>query len=352
MQARSAQIAARLAALDPGPNESPRPVSVAFAQLTARQRVASGKDKFDMLRSIFSPRLRPLWIGLTLIALASVALSFEPVRVWAGDLLALFRVKRITVVSIDSTRLTDLLGGTTLGKQVGQLLSDSVKVTREPTKPQVAASVSQASRRVGFTVRLPANRSDAPYLTVEGGSAFEFVVNRARAQNLIDQAGGKGLQLPAAVDGALVKVDIPLGVSAAYGDCPKLDQSQKGMMARRMADCVLLAEIPSPTVDVPSNVDVRQLAEIGLQLAGMNADQARAYSKTVDWTTTLVVPIPRNAASYKPVSVDGVTGYLIQRPSDDAPEYALIWVKDGIIYAIGGYGTDTATALAMGNSLR
>ncbi len=50
--------------------------------------------------------------------------------------------------------------------------------------------------------------------------------------------------------------------------------------------------------------------------------------------------------------MDGVSGYLIQRPLDDAPDYAIIWVKQGIIYAVGGIGSDTSAALAMANSLK
>ena len=72
---------------------------------------------------------------------------------------------------------------------------------------------------------------------------------------------------------------------------------------------------------------------------------------TVDWTSTLVVPIPRNAATYEQVTVDGVTGTLIQRPADDAPRFALLWVKDGIVYAISGLGTNSEKAIEMANSL-
>ncbi len=51
----------------------------------------------------------------------------------------------------------------------------------------------------------------------------------------------------------------------------------------------------------------------------MSAEEAAEFTSTVDWTSTLVVPIPRNAAIHEQVTVDGVTGTLIQRPSDDAP---------------------------------
>jgi len=39
-----------------------------------------------------------------------------------------------------------------------------------------------------------------------------------------------------------------------------------------------------------------QLAQIGLEFTGMSSDQAAAFTKSVDWTSTLVVPVPINAA--------------------------------------------------------
>ena len=114
----------------------------------------------------------------------------------------------------------------------------------------------------------------------------------------------------------------------------------------------MLVQIPSPTVNTPPDVDLAKLAEIGLEFTGMSPEQAQAFSQNVDWTSSLVIPIPRNAATYQQVSVDGVTGTLIQRPVDDAPEFALVWVKNGIIYAIGGLGSDSAKAIEMANALQ
>jgi hypothetical protein len=98
-------------------------------------------------------------------------------------------------------------------------------------------------------------------------------------------------------------------------------------------------------------VDVDELARIGLEFTGMSAEEAAAFTDTVDWASTLVVPIPKNAAIYEQVEVDGVTGTLIQRPADDYPQYALLWVKDEIIYAISGLGTGWQQAIDMANSL-
>ena len=131
----------------------------------------------------------------------------------------------------------------------------------------------------------------------------------------------------------------------------KREMETSGSPGRVYADCVILAEIPSPEVSAPASVNVAQLAQIALEFSGMTPEEAAAFTDTVDWTSTLVVPIPKNAASYQQVTVDGVTGTLIQRPSDDAPQFALLWVKDGIIYAIGGLGSNSQQALEIANSL-
>ena len=40
-----------------------------------------------------------------------------------------------------------------------------------------------------------------------------------------------------------------------------------------------------------------------------------------------------------------------QRPADDSPQFALLWVKDGIVYAISGLGTNSQQAIDIANSL-
>jgi hypothetical protein len=360
MQARAERVHAHLQALDPGPADAPLPARTAFTRLTARgrgwERTArpANKEKITMTKTMFSQRLRPVWISLCAVAILAVAFSFPSVRAFASDMLARLRVQQIQVVQLDSNRLSELGGNSALGKQIGQLVSDSMKVTKEPSKPRVVASAAEASKQVGFTVRVPGNRSDAPTITVQDGGAFEFVVNRSRAQTLLNEAGASNIQLPASVDGANVKVSIPAGATIAYGNCPKPGDPEpsKTSPARQYTNCTMVVENPSPTVDTPPNMNVQQLAELGLQFGGMSADQARAFSQRVDWTSTLVIPLPRNGATYKELTVDGVTGYLIQRPAGDASQYVIVWVKNGIIYAVGGTGSDSAAGLAMANSLK
>jgi Putative zinc-finger len=323
----------------------------------------------SVMSQIFSKRFRPAWALVIAVALLVASMSFEPVRAFAGQFLGLFRVQSVQVVEIDPTLMSQLTGESAISKQISQILSQEVTFTKKPSKPQVVQSAAQASQRAGFQVRLPASRTDTPQLIVSGGTAFQFVVDRKLAQSILDQAGRSDLQLPASLDGATIKVNIPSAVAAQYGDCPSPDVEQaatanqvvkhgqkeaqpSGPPGRPYANCVILAQLPSPTVDTPPNLDVEKLAELGLEFTGMKPADAHAYAQTVDWTSTLVIPIPRNAAQYKQVQVDGVTGYLIQRPADDAPQYALVWVKNGIVYAISGLGSNNAAAIQMANSMK
>jgi predicted anti-sigma-YlaC factor YlaD len=349
IHARATYVASSLGASEGPKTDSPE---AAFARLRPRLAEPSGGRASTLGR-----RLRVAWAPTALVIALAVALSVPSVRVWAGEFLGLFRVQHVTVLPVDITRLSALSQDQPLTTQLSQLLSSSVTMTRKAGDPQAADDPAQASQMAGFDLRLPTNRTDTPMLLVQSGEAFDIRIDRERAQSLIEAAGFAGLQLPQSIDGATISVDIPTGVTAGYGDCPALKEAVSegpdatGSLGRQYANCIMVAEIPSPTISTPPDLDIEQLAEIGLQFTGMTAEQAHQYSQTVDWTSTLVIPIPRNGASYEKVAVDGVTGYLIQRPTDDAPQYALIWVKDGIIYAIGGLGNNAQEALDMADSM-
>lgn len=308
-----------------------------------------------MFKKMFtSPVLR---IGLALVLILVVVLSIPATRALADQLLNLFRVQQVVVLPVDYTGIQQLTGNSALGSQLSDLISSSVSVDQKPGNPVTASDARQASQLAGFTVRLPQGMSPSR-ISVENAAAFSFKIDLAKAQALLNEAGRSDLVLPASIDGGVVSVNIPSSVSVAYGTCPQpgladtgLGVNSGGSSGRRYPDCVLMEETPSPTVSAPAGVDIAQLAQIGLEFTGMTSDQAAAFARSVDWTSSLVIPIPKNAATYEQVTVDGVSGTLIQRPADDAPQYALLWVKNGILYAISSLGTDSQHAIQMANSL-
>jgi hypothetical protein len=347
--ARSAQTAKSLAALAPTPAEQPSQPQTALARLKQ-----SPRKETSMLKSMFSSRLRPVWVGAAAVLALIVVLSFPNVRALASNFLGLFRVQNIQVIQIDPSRIGELNGGTALGQRIGEMFSDSFKSIKEPGEPQEVADAAAASAAAGFNVRLLDN-GQTPAITVQGSSAFEFTVDRARMQAILDD-GGFDTQLPASLDGAPIKIEIPAGVAVAYGKCPQpSDQAETrtGTEWRALSSCVILAQIPSPTITAPDDLDVPQLVEIGLQFIGMSEAEAKQVSSTVDFSTTLIIPIPRNAATVADVQVDGVKGTYLGRFADDGvpASYTVLWVKDGIVYALSGFGSQTE-AVNLANSLK
>jgi hypothetical protein len=305
-----------------------------------------------MFKKLFaSPLIR---YGIPTLLILTLIFAFPGTRALASELLNLFRVQQVAVIPVDFTGMEQLNG--VVGSDISQLISDSITMTQKPGDPINIADVSQASQLANFEVRAPQDKTPSS-IYVTSGSAFTFTIDRTKAQALLEEAGRNDLVLPESLNGAKISVSIPSSVSIAFGNCPPPSadgdgpEFGPGSAGRRYSDCIILAEIPSPSVSAPASVDVAQLAQLGLEFSGMTSEEAAAFTSTVDWTSTLVVPIPKNASTYEQVAVDGVTGTLIQRPADDAPQFALLWVKDGIIYAVGGLGSNSQQAFDIANSL-
>jgi hypothetical protein len=305
-----------------------------------------------MFKKIFAfPVMR---FGTALLVILALTLVFPGAHALADKILNLFRIQQVTVIPVDFTGLEQLTGDGALGNQFTELISSSMEITQEPGDPMAAANADEASSLAGFIVRLPEGMSSSQ-ISVMGDGGFTVTVDRQKAQALLNEAGRSDLILPDTIDGAKISVTIPPSVSVGYNACPKPQTGNlinSGIPARQYPDCVILVEMPSPTVSAPADLDVNQLALIGLEFTGMTPSEASAFVNTVDWTSTLVVPIPKNAAFYEQVTVDGVIGTLIRRSADDYSMYTLLWVKDGIIYVISGLGTNSQKAMDMANSLR
>ncbi len=355
LQAEQKQSARRLAFLTP----SDEPVPAIQKVLNRFSRQVIMKKETSMFKKWFAfPVVR---VGSAALLILALVLAFPGTRALAGELLNLFRVQHVTVVPVDFTGMEQLNGA--VGQNISQLISESVTMQKKPSDPVNVASADEASQLAGFNVRAPQGETPSR-ISVMSGAAFTFTIDRAKAQALLNEAGRSDLVLPQEVDGADVSVNIPSSASLAFGTCPEpskegeaererqRETGTSGSPGRIYKDCIILAQIPSPQVSAPASLDIAKLAQIGLEFTGMTAEEAAQFTSTVDWTSTLLVPIPKNAASYQQVPVDGVTGVLIERPTDDAPQFALLWVKDGIIYTIGGLGDNSQKALEIANSLQ
>lgn len=366
MAATMKSVSEHLAALAPRTDEAQPDARLAYMRFRAAHAAAEPSRSFA---GRLLARRWPVAVGLVAVAVA-VLVSFAPARSWAQKILSMLRVQKVTVVELNPSTLPMANGGRA-SNMLEQLISDKLVVTESPGKPQPATDSDQASRLSGFRVRLFSDRADQPKIAVEGERGFSMTVDRDRVQAILNEAGRPDLQLPASLDGATVAVHIPKMMFARYGNCPEprrrgedgdrsgaapdaAGQSGSAASSGTEAPCVVLAEVPSPTVSVPPDLNIEQLAEAALQFGGMSADEARAFCQTVDWTSTLVIPIPRDGASTAKVDVDGTEGTLInvthRGRRDFGAGYSLVWVKNGIIYSVTAPGS-SADAVTLADSL-
>jgi hypothetical protein len=277
------------------------------------------------------------------------------VQTWLSSL----RLQKVQAVNLDLSPFTDPNSNPALHQMVSQMISERVNVTVNE-KNQPATDRSAASALAGFPVQLIEARKDAPKLVVGGRHELNMIVERAQLQEIMKAAGHPEIRVPASLDGASFSVQIPRALHAQYGTCPSRVTATNAIagqvietapVAGQYADCVRLSEGPPPVVNIPAGLDIQQLAEIGLQAAGMTAAQANQFFHAIDWRAMLTLSVPRQLRSYQQVKVAGTQGTLLALAGRRGPGYTLIWAKNGMTYALTGFG-DYSGAVALADSLK
>lgn len=343
-------VSQRLSAIDPSPALMPH-------QVAARRRLQARlteKERQTMRQKFFAPKYRPAWVALGLILVLAVALAFPPVQAIANSFLGLFRVQQFSVVQINPGNLPEQLGSSS---QLEAMFTNNVHI-EEKGEPQNVASAEEASQLAGIPVRLPTGMKSPMDLRVMPGADISFDVDMQLTRALLAEIGRSDIQLPEDLDGASVQVGLGSAVTAMYGEC-NFDLEEVDREAYdpdnprlpRLPQCTTFVQMPSPSISAPPGLDLQMIGEAFLQMMGMSEEEATKFAQTVDWSTTLVIPIPRYGTTYQEVPVDGVTGTLIvQELEDHANQYLLIWVKDGILYSLTGPGNGSSS-VRIANSL-
>ena len=294
-------------------------------------------------------------VGVIVVIVAWLAIP--PTHALTERFLDSLRMQQVQAVNVNLSSFSGPNANPTLQQMFTDMIAKQVTTTASE-QPQTADNVADAAKIAGFQPELPRVRKDKPELTVNGRHAFTLVVDRARLQSILQEAGRSDLVVPQSVDGAKVDVSIPRTLRARYGTCPSRQSAAANIVtppppsAMQYSDCIFVVEGPTPQVNAPGSLDMSQLAEIGLELAGMNSNQAHQFLQTVDWRDTLGVSVPRFLRSYQGVTVNGAKGTLLGLGGRrDSPTYNLTWTKNGIAYSLSGYGS-TGDALAIAESVQ
>jgi hypothetical protein len=318
-------------------------------------RYKSTKETQPMINRFLSRNSRLVWAAVSLMILIAATLAFPQVRAIATDFLGFFRVEKVTVVTFNPSNIPDDFSSA--GPGIEQLLADDVKIETAGDTFDVADR-AQAALEAGIPVRLPTALNEPSLLTIQPQTKFSFTIDLPRLRLILQEMGKEDIDLPDFIQGQTVTATLPASVTALFGDCQmELETSSASGYDPDdpygdISNCTVLVQLASPSVSAPPGLDIDRIGAVFLELSGMSPEEAELFSQTVDWATTLVIPVP-NYASSSEVTVDGVQGVLVQRPA--SPErltrFSLIWVKDSIVYSLNGHGS-TEEALSIANSLK
>jgi hypothetical protein len=302
-------------------------------------KINQEKENVPMWKNLFKSNARLAYGAVVALLLVGVVLLFPGVRAAAGSFLGLFRIEQIAIVEVNPANLPNQFGRSATMEEV---VSQNVNF-EEFDEPKKVSSVAEAEAESGLEVRLPVDAGEHQDLLVQYGAEVSFDIEVAQIEFLLNEIERPDISFPEEIDGATVTLTVPASVVAGYGDCETYEEAvvEKGEDTRigRQSDCMIFLQMPSPTIDAPADLNLPEIGSAFLQLMGMSEADAVQFSETVDWTTTLVVPIPQRQVDYEYLKIDGVQGTLITETQNQFnPGYMLLWVKDGMIYSISGQG--------------
>jgi len=318
----------RLAALAPDADEAgaPQRALAQFRQQTADRRLAGGRTRSRSI-TVMSTR-RFATIGLTVVVALAALMAFPSVRAAASDFLGLFRVQTFAPISVSTQQLALLERLGEEGLEPGEFV-----VTQEIGEPQTVDSPKEAATMAGFTPKMLPSRGALIRTYVMDGGAGHLIVNLAGARAIVEAAGADPLLLPDSLDGARVDVTVYNSIGLLYDNG------------------AVLIQTPSPDVNYPADVDATVLGEALLQVLGTAPAEARRIAQSIDWTSTLLLPIPQELGTYREATVNGVSAVVLE-PFDAEAEAAVVWQQDGMVYMMRAGRLSVDELLAQANTVR
>jgi hypothetical protein len=291
------------------------------------------------------------------VVLAS-SLTLAPVRNAVADLLKVFRVQKIQVVSMTTEDLQNI--GDALQKGQGHIALKSmgdVWVTG-PKSKATTVTLAEAQAALDFPVRLPTAIKGIPKLKLSSGQTYQFKLKVAAINEMLKYYGSESM-LPDAVDGKVFSAKIPAILVATYGgSTPDPGSGPSGLRTSSLDErAIFVGQARSPELVVPEGVDPAKLRDVLLNLPFLPDKVREQLTAVNDWQSTLLVPDIGGAAH--DVTIDGVPAVVMDRPSGPrlkqpgftVPEWVtVVWSKDGVVHAVGG-AMNEATAIGMAKSM-
>ena len=291
-------------------------------------------------------RWAPAFATAAAAAFIVAAFTVPSVRAFAQAALDLFRVQEFAVVQVDEARL-ERLKNTKV--DMSALVGGNVETLQAELPPQSFASLEAADAMLAMTLARPGVlprglAADSVY--VKGESRSRVTVNTQPVRELLLALDLRDVNVPAGLDGKQLTIHMPIIVSQAFRSS-----------GRHRA---MLVQGESPQVELPPGLALEQFGEVGLRLLGLSSSEAHRLAGSIDWRSTLVVPVIAGASSYQQVRVQGQHGLLLEMDEargEDAGRAggghrrAVLWTRNGRVMGLMG-NLERSELMTMAESVR
>jgi hypothetical protein len=285
--------------------------------------------------------VRRIATAVTAAAAVVVLFAMPAMRAYAESFLAMFRVANFVGVRMDTRTLQDDARAVDLSR----LLGEQVQFVQDPGRPVNVTSVAAASAAAHFTVAEP---TDIPRETrhteiaVQGAGVVRITADSERLRDLLDALNIRDLAVPQDLDGKVAVV--------RTGPVVRLGYSVRGLSFN-------VLQTTTPDIALPGGIDLAQLGEMALRISGMPRIDAHRFAQTIDWHSTVLVPVPPNAEQFRQVDVNGHQGLMVQSIPLGTPERSqrrlssLLWSTGSRVFAVQGT-VPGGDVLQIANSIR
>lgn len=306
----------------------------ALVQAPVEQPIQPAREKPAMILSQTFRRWRVALSGLA----AALVLAFLVVtpqgQAAAAAFLAQFRSERLVVLPMNPTQLEASADSLSQLEHLGSLQMPE-------TKPQQVASMADASRLAGFSLKqpvatsLPANLGETPAsIHVSQAALVRFTFDRAKALAYFQSIGHPDVKVPEKFQGASLVVNVPSVVAFMYGGGGSGANTSSG-------GALILVQAGVLTAGAEGNVTLDEMRDFLLGLPGLPLETARQLRAIQDWRSAVPIPIPADQVRWQQTTLAGQPGLLLADSTGAGG--AALWRSDDRIYGV--LGTATADEL-------
>ncbi len=323
-------VIAKLAVLEPTKEDQPQAADAAFATLQQRlEQPAAQPQPIPWFRRFTLMTAKQKWTQAAVGGVLGLMIAFFGLtssgQALASDFLGLFRVQKFAPISISPEALANLENMDFEGMVPGELVWDE-----EATEPQQVASLDEAIALAPNAFVFAPDLGEPTDVAVGSAGSGTLTVDLAAARAILNIAGVDGNLLPDDLDGSDISVATEPGIFMHW------DEGN-----------TTVVQMPSPSVSYPGNFDPQPIGQALLQFLGMSEEEAVRLSNSIDWTSTLILPIPSEFASFQEVTIQGNPGIVIT--DNEGGESSLIFESGGnLIMMQGNWSADELIDLANG----